>query len=217
MTTHEMALEAAHVVYERYGQSGDLKTARTSDERLNAIISAYLSTLLSGDAGELVEELLTLKAGFAADGDNFGMEVSEAFHEAATLITAQAAEIARCHARLEIDHHFVLHPDRPTDTVDDLVRVEIPMAERSGEIDGIECRDATITELERQITALVASNAEKDAALEPFAEAADQFGGFVSSAPLSFTVTSKLNGTLTFHGDHTVNDLRRARSAKEGE
>lgn len=54
MNLHERALEAAHVVYERYGQSGDLKTARTSDDRLSAIIAAYNSTLLSGDAGELV-------------------------------------------------------------------------------------------------------------------------------------------------------------------
>jgi hypothetical protein len=48
---NETALEAAHVVYERFGQSGDLMTARTSDARLSAIITAYLSASLPADAG----------------------------------------------------------------------------------------------------------------------------------------------------------------------
>lgn len=55
------------------------------------------------------------------------------------------AEVARCHARLEIDHHYVMDDT----TEDGMRRVEIPYHERAAQIDGIECREATIEELER--------------------------------------------------------------------
>jgi hypothetical protein len=53
-------------------------------------------------------------------------------------------ERGRCHARLEIDHAFKLEGD-------ELVRFELPLAERSEYPDAVECRDATIAELERQL------------------------------------------------------------------
>lgn len=80
--------------------------------------------------------------------DAFAQDGAEA---AARLTAMQAeleaarAEIARCHERLEIDHHFVLGEG------EELVRVEVPYAERSHEIDGIECRDATIKLLESDL------------------------------------------------------------------
>ena len=52
------------------------------------------------------------------------------------------AEIARCHARLEIDHVFVADGDG-------LKRQDIPCAERATATDGITCRDETIKQLER--------------------------------------------------------------------
>jgi len=56
-------------------------------------------------------------------------------------------EIARCHARLEIDHAFI--PDGG-----EFIRFEIPMAERSQWPDAIECRDATIRILDSRIAEL---------------------------------------------------------------
>ena len=55
---------------------------------------------------------------------------------------AAADEILRCHARLEIDHVFQM------DAYNNLVRVEIPLEGRLFQTDGIDCRDATITEIE---------------------------------------------------------------------
>lgn len=52
-------------------------------------------------------------------------------------------EIERCHARLEIDHVFVMHPD-----TNELVRQEVPYEDRMDMSDGISCRDATISILE---------------------------------------------------------------------
>ncbi len=52
-------------------------------------------------------------------------------------------EIMRCHARLEIDHYFTM------DQFNELVRVEIPYDERSTWTDGVECRDVTISMLEK--------------------------------------------------------------------
>lgn len=56
-------------------------------------------------------------------------------------------EIARCHARFEIDHVYVLGetPDR------DFVRQEVPMNERQNIPDAVACRDARITLLEADL------------------------------------------------------------------
>lgn len=63
---------------------------------------------------------------------------------AARLYRAARLEIERCHARLEIDHHFVL-PSKGTE----LIRRETPYAERFSIPDAVECRDATISLIER--------------------------------------------------------------------
>lgn len=74
---------------------------------------------------------------------------ADACTEAADRLTALEAEVRRCHARLEIDHHFILDGE----DAEKLVRVEIPYEDRDWQVDGIEARDATIKELERQIEA----------------------------------------------------------------
>ena len=53
------------------------------------------------------------------------------------LYLAAADEIERCHARLEIDHEFVVKGD-------DLVRRAVPYHLRREQPDAVECRDATI-------------------------------------------------------------------------
>lgn len=65
----------------------------------------------------------------------------------------QAAEIERCHQRLEITHmwHSV-----EGDTDAEPVRVEIPYAGRLKALDGIYCRDATINILEDHVAELQA-------------------------------------------------------------
>lgn len=57
------------------------------------------------------------------------------------------AELARCHARLEIDHAYRLEGG-------ELVRFEIPMDERGSFPDGIDGRDCTIAEMDRRIARL---------------------------------------------------------------
>lgn len=57
------------------------------------------------------------------------------------------AEIERCHARLEIDHHFVFENGAAK-------RVEVALGDRLDEPDGIECRDATIQILEQNCETL---------------------------------------------------------------
>ncbi|MBW3096857.1 hypothetical protein [Pseudohoeflea coraliihabitans] len=66
----------------------------------------------------------------------------------AAYVAELEAEVARCHTRLEVDHHYVLGDG------EELQRVEIPPSERKGEVDGIEARDATIHEQDRQIDKL---------------------------------------------------------------
>jgi hypothetical protein len=66
-------------------------------------------------------------------------------------IASLEAERDRCHARLEIDHHFVMVGD------DKLERREVPLDERAAEIDGIEARDCTIALQDEQIAKLQAA------------------------------------------------------------
>lgn len=56
-------------------------------------------------------------------------------------ISALEAEIARCHARLEIDHCYRFKGTPTGNPRLDFVRVEIPYEERLSIPDGIECRD----------------------------------------------------------------------------
>lgn len=76
-------------------------------------------------------------------------------------IEALRAEVARCHARLEIDHHFVMSSDG-----DGFSRVDVPYEERdlTGSCDGIDARDCTImlqdAENDSLIERLRASEAE---------------------------------------------------------
>lgn len=69
-------------------------------------------------------------------------------------IAALEAELARCHARLEIDHLYRLEDNK-------LVRFEVPMADRLLIPDAVTCRDATIQEFDRQ------RKARKDMVLVP--------------------------------------------------
>jgi chromosome segregation ATPase len=72
--------------------------------------------------------------------------------EAAALERAEKAEaeVARCHARLEIDHEW-----RLVDGVE--TRVEIPIEDRAAAYDAVSCRDATIELLEDKIASLFRS------------------------------------------------------------
>ena len=56
-------------------------------------------------------------------------------------------EVARCHARLEIDHIYQVE-------VDGMVRREIPYEERTKYPDGIDCRNETIKLLQRTVKLL---------------------------------------------------------------
>lgn len=94
MTTHEKALEAAHTVYERFGQSGDLKTARTSNDRLMAIIHAYNAALLPEDAAGLVERMESHMG-----KQDIPVLLADC-RQAASLIQSQAARIATLEAGL---------------------------------------------------------------------------------------------------------------------
>ncbi len=65
------------------------------------------------------------------------------------IITDAGAEIARCHARLEIDHAWRRSGGA-------LKRFGVPMAERADFPDGIACRNETIKALEARIDKLKA-------------------------------------------------------------
>ena len=63
---------------------------------------------------------------------------------AARLYREARLEIKRCHARLEIDHHYVMPPSGTK-----LERRETPWCDRISMPDAVECRDATIELLEQ--------------------------------------------------------------------
>ena len=103
MTMHEKAIEAAHTVYERFGQSGDLKAARTSNDRLTAIIQAYNDALLPEDVAGLVERLRVNAESWRRDDALVARDESEGAlaDEAASLLQSQAARIAELEEGLE--------------------------------------------------------------------------------------------------------------------
>lgn len=74
-------------------------------------------------------------------------------HRCAEEITRLRARVAELEARLEMDHCFALGP------TGEMVREEIPPAERSFFGDGIDCRDATIRMQDENITRLRSENA----------------------------------------------------------
>lgn len=81
------------------------------------------------------------------------------FADIAQYLREAHVEIQRCHERLEIDHEFVVRSDYDPEihklNDDALVKKEIPYEDRAEQIDGIECRDATITELQEQLDRLI--------------------------------------------------------------
>lgn len=122
--------------FEHKGKTFDRETER-----------AYLSATATTPAGdELVGRLREACAG--------GPDCKCSLNEAASRIQSLTAEVQRCHERLEIDHFWVMSDNDDQD----LERVEVPMADRDTQIDGIACRDVTISELERDIQSLTASN-----------------------------------------------------------
>lgn len=78
----------------------------------------------------------------------------------ADLYDAAQAEVARCHTRLEIDREFIADLDAGV-----TIERPVPMEARLSQPDGIECRDTTISELERQLSEARAEVARLTAAL----------------------------------------------------
>lgn len=64
---------------------------------------------------------------------------------AAELYRAARLEIERCHARLEIDHWYVLSESGQR------LRKEAPWEDRSAAWDAVSCRDETIKLLQEQV------------------------------------------------------------------
>jgi hypothetical protein len=80
-----------------------------------------------------------------------------------------AVRLQKLEARLEITHEFHSDPNDPNG----FIRVEIPPELRENEIDGIECRDATIDLCRQNCGALKSANERLREALKPFADAFD--------------------------------------------
>lgn len=80
----------------------------------------------------------------------------------AELVSARA-EIDRCHARLEIDHHFVMADG------EGLERRETPMEERASRPDAVSARDATIKLLDKRIARFEA-DAEPPPSMDMFGD-----------------------------------------------
>jgi len=102
--------------------------------------------------------------------ENHEPESGEAEYIRADLVQANDAEIARCHARLEID--------RIGRIVDgEIVMTPVPIDERAGVPDAVECRDATIELQQDEIDCL---RAELDAAV---AQERGRIAAILSSLP----------------------------------
>ena len=71
---------------------------------------------------------------------------SDRSDEDARLMTLAAAEIERCHARLEIDHCFEHRRGEM-----EARRLEVPYDERLKFPDAVRCRDATIAHLKGEM------------------------------------------------------------------
>lgn len=143
-------------------------------DRLAALLSAPHKDI--GGEVKVVERFRHHTTGMTMESGGKWVRYSD---HAAT-VERLTREIDRCHERLEIDHEFVLPADKPADTVDDLIRREIPIGERSARTDGIEARDATIAVLDEEnenlqaaLTASEARVAELTAALTEIARSDD--------------------------------------------
>lgn len=84
-------------------------------------------------------------------------------HTAADDKRQAEAEIARCHARLEIDHHFVMIDGAG------LERRETPIEERASRPDAVSARDETIKLLDKRIARFEAE-AEPPASMDMFGD-----------------------------------------------
>ncbi len=80
------------------------------------------------------------------------------------------AEIERCHARLEIDHVFVV--PQGASALTDLVREEVPYQQRLTMLDGITARDSEIAILEEQAEEYVSEIERLRAELQQYRKAA---------------------------------------------
>lgn len=115
-----------------------------------------LSALPSSPVSEMVERLRDRAESYRIGGPSSEHTAALLDEAASTLTTLSVRnaelerEVERCHARLEIDHEWVMGGNDDSD----LECLEIPFAERANQIDGIECRDATIHELEREVKRL---------------------------------------------------------------
>ncbi len=69
-------------------------------------------------------------------------------------VVRMAAEIARCHARLEIDHVFVMGPG---DMDGPATRKEVPMVKRADMFDAVDSRDADIEMTEAMLSCVQSS------------------------------------------------------------
>lgn len=81
--------------------------------------------------------------------------------EAADLLQAQQADIAKYRARLEVDHYWTAEPGAPADQK--MVRIEVPYVcadDDIGSTDGISCRDETIKLQDEHLKRLQAQQAE---------------------------------------------------------
>ncbi|MCW5720761.1 MAG: hypothetical protein KIS86_06425 [Devosia sp.] len=131
--------------------------------QMSAAISACLSALPPVDGLEVVAWDVAPKGlpaeptkslSFVVEIERQGGVISPlvTLSQASSVIAGLKEEVERCHARLEIDHEWVVGGNDDSG----LERREIPIEERASQIDGIECRDATITELEREVERLTA-------------------------------------------------------------
>jgi hypothetical protein len=121
---------------------------------LRAAFEADKATLLSA-----ISQAQSALAAMRAERDALARHSLKAGNDAARMAIevlrltedneALRKERGRCHARLEIDHVWVMGDNDDSD----LERRDIPLAERGEIPDGIECRDATIAVLEQDASA----------------------------------------------------------------
>ena len=93
-------------------------------------------------------DLVYAEGAAGRDADTMAGDAQRVLSEITAAVQSQAAEIERCHKRLEIDRVYVGTED------DTFAEQLVPMHERPSMPDGIECRDSTISLLEADIERL---------------------------------------------------------------
>lgn len=124
-----------------------------------SVEDCFLQSPLFGQAADKLEELAAENKRVTISRDGYAKHSVERSKECDRLqtvlaekdkeIAELAAEVERCHARLEIDRHLFSYGDG-----DDLIEVFIPLHDREKFPDGIEARDVTIREQDEQLSAL---------------------------------------------------------------